>query len=206
MNVNDIKSPTVYPEDLLTAIFQKQHELATKYLDIEEDNGLLQTRDFPINIHDAKGQARFKDFCWRITEEIAEAMEAWDEGDMTHFQEELADSFHFFVEAMLLVDFFPDRTLQFWFETAKLGTNVDSINDGMSQFIVNLGLVCNCLKNKPWKKSQMMTDEAKFKFRLKKAFGSFIDFMYVSGFTAETLYDMYFRKNQVNHFRQESNY
>ena len=106
MNVNDAEKETIVG-DQLEAIFARQKELMSKYEEIESKNGLLQTKDIPVNINDAKGQARLKDFAWRITEEIGEAMNClknkpWKqtqiETDEVHYLEEIVDAFHFFIE------------------------------------------------------------------------------------------------------------
>ena len=46
-----------------------------KYEHIEEANGMLETKDVPVDIDSRKGQARLKNFAWRFTEELAEALE-----------------------------------------------------------------------------------------------------------------------------------
>ena len=124
--------------DKLDLIFSRQRELMEKYHEIEKANGLLQTEDVPVNIHDAAGQARLKDFAWRVTEELGEAM--------------------------------------------------------------------NTLKNKPWKQSQMLTDETHYLEEIADAFHFFIELCILSGLDAQSLFDIYFDKSAVNKFRQRSNY
>lgn len=218
MNVNNYESPVERPQDMLPEIFRYQHRLAVKYVDIERSNGLLQTADMPINLNDNKGQARIKDMFWRCTEEIAESLEAMDEKDWTHFYEELADAMHFLVEACLLADYHPyplspKDSLEYLFDTSKVNQppNTDCIATELvelhvTSFVKAAGLACNCLKNKPWKQSHMVTDADKFYKKLDKAFKAFITLCKVSGFSAEGLYNMYMRKNQVNQFRQRSGY
>ncbi|MDE2098833.1 MAG: hypothetical protein KGL39_16390 [Patescibacteria group bacterium] len=123
---------------MLRIIFGRQRNLMAKYEGIEESNGLLQTHDIPVDLNSAKGQARLKDFAWRVTEELGEAM--------------------------------------------------------------------NCLKNKPWKQSQMLTDIDHYLEEIADAFHFFVELCILSGIDAEKLYDLYFRKSEVNHFRQRSNY
>jgi hypothetical protein len=139
MNVEDIKDVDIpVGEDMLVSIFKKQKKLMEKYHHIEKNNGLLQTELCPVNIDDAKGQARLKDFAWRITEELGEAM--------------------------------------------------------------------NCLKNKPWKQTQMETDVTHYIEEVIDAFHFFIELCILSGMDAEDLYRMYFKKSEVNLFRQRSKY
>lgn len=137
MNVNDAKEEKV-DGDLLRAIFDRQKSLMEKYHVIEKGNGLLQTEDCPVNLNDAKGQARLKDFAWRITEEIGEAM--------------------------------------------------------------------NCLKNKPWKQTQIETDVAHYQEELIDGLHFYVELLILSGFDADSAAQMYFKKSQVNQFRQRSKY
>ena len=89
--------------DKLQAIFTRQKELMEKYHHIEASSGLLQTEDCPVNLDDKRGQARLKDFSWRITEEIGEALDAlYVEQDQTHYIEELIDGLHFLTELTIL--------------------------------------------------------------------------------------------------------
>lgn len=110
MNVNDIEKEEV-TSDKLEAIFKRQQELMRKYHVIEMKNGLLQTHSVPVDKDSRHGQARLKDFAWRITEELGEAMNClknkpWKqthiETDAVHYEEEIADAFHFFIELCIL--------------------------------------------------------------------------------------------------------
>lgn len=123
MNITDVKF--VKPlteneeedEDMLRQIFRKQFDLMAKYHEIEEKNGCLITPDVPVDLHSHKGQHRLKDFAWRVTEEMGEAMNClknkpWKvtpmATDVQHFREEIADAFHFFVELCILAGIGPD--------------------------------------------------------------------------------------------------
>jgi hypothetical protein len=204
MNVNDFSSTVEYPEDLLKSIFEHQHALAEKYIPIEKKNGLCLYDQIPGDIDDAKCQARIKDMSWRCVEEVAEAMEAYQVYDEVHFQEELADALHFLIEKYLLCGFYPTKSLE---EHELPGYMIDyDIEHRVSRFTVACGLTCNCLKNKPWKQSQILTDKDKFFRFLEVEFDQFISLCYSAGYNAKSLYDMYIRKNQVNQFRQRSNY
>lgn len=137
VNVKDVE--VEFPEgDMLENVFSRQRELMETYHHIERKNGLLQTEDVPVDLHSAQGQARLKDFAWRVTEEIGEAM--------------------------------------------------------------------NCLKNKPWKQTQMLTDEVHYIEELVDAFHFFVELCILSGLSAEDLFRMYFSKSEVNKFRQRSQY
>ena len=137
MNIKDVETP-VNMGDMLCSIFRRQMELMKKYHPIEKSNGLLITEDVPVDLDDKLGQQRLKDFAWRVTEELGEAM--------------------------------------------------------------------NCLKNKPWKQTHMETDKEHFYEEIADAFHFFIELCIIAGLDAEKLYDLYFRKSEVNKFRQRSKY
>ena len=63
-----------------------------------------------------------------------------------------------------------------------------------------------CLKNKPWKETPMTTDTSHFFEEISDAFHFFIEFCITAGLDAETLYQVYFAKHDVNRFRQRSRY
>lgn len=70
----------------------------------------------------------------------------------------------------------------------------------------HLNIARNFLKNKPWKQSQMMTNELGFQEEIVKGFISMMGLFFIMGITDSDLYFMYFRKNLTNRFRQKSNY
>lgn len=198
MNIQDIAKVEDYPTDLLQAIFDKQKQLMEKYHHIESKNGLLQTPDVPVDLHCRFGQARIKDFAWRMTEEFTEATDA--KHDREHYLEELIDGLHFLVELFILSDFHPGETLHQWF------TNLAGQTAEPYQVIERIGCACNTLKQKPWKSSHMLTDVAKFQSHLLEAWEAFVRLMITEGLTPEDVYDLYFRKSEVNTFRIRSNY
>lgn len=141
VNINDIddfvSEVPLDDEDMLRAIFRRQAELKKKYDEIEKKNG-FHVPDGVANLDDAHDQHYLKDFAWRITEEVGEAM--------------------------------------------------------------------NCLKNKPWKQSQMATDKEHFVEELVDGFHFYVELLINVGLTAEDLYNLYCKKNRVNQFRQRSGY
>lgn len=217
MNINHATVEEV-TGDKLQAIFTRQKSLMDKYHDIELKSGLLQTEDCPVNLDDKRGQARIKDFSWRVTEELGEALDAKATKD--HYQEELIDGLHFLTELTILAGkdyhnllpegtalYFKDR-LEDLVENAKecISQNGDNLNYWVSKFIENLGMMCNCLKNKPWKQSMMKTDRNAFYGRLADIWVCYITILVVSGMDADSIVTTYLKKSQVNQFRQRSNY
>ena len=139
MNITHAKKETTNKESL-KAIFERQRELMEKYHDIELKSGLLQTEDCPVNLDDKRGQARIKDFSWRITEEIGEALDALEneegEAALLHFHEELIDGLHFLTEMTILTgyDISEKHTLK---ELIEQGTYRDcyTLNDLVSDHV-----------------------------------------------------------------------
>ena len=217
MNINDINEEVLIPithEGVWKEIFDKQMKLAQKYKDIENMGDLLETTH--NNVDTLKGQKWIKDFAWRVTEELAEAWEAWElavamkkEKDivpektnmyMEHFHEELADALHFLVELSIIAGY--DSNIVPNIE----GNPFTDENTHPWRTVYYLGLLCNTLKNKPWKQTQMLTDRPKFEEYLKLSWESLLYILYHKMISRESIYLYYFKKNKVNQFRQRSKY
>ena len=193
--------------DKLEAIFARQRELMEKYHDIELRSGLMQTEDCPVNLDDKRGQARIKDFAWRVTEEVGEALDAYCQGDMVHFKEELIDGLHFLTELTILSDVKLNNTLEelIEFNEPSYEPDYNMLAKAITDLVMELGMMCNCLKNKPWKQTNMVTDKVMFNVQLGKVWNRYIRIlcMYMD---ADEITNTYLRKSQVNKFRQRSNY
>lgn len=209
VNINDIDSPEM-SENKLEAIFSKQRELMGKYHHIERKNGFYVPSRVPVNLHDAQDQHKLKDFAWRVTEELGEALEATDLGhEKAHNWEELADALHFLTEMSILCGYQPQYSLEMLFSKVARSVDEDLNQDPtyLTGLVVKqLARACNCLKNKPWKQTQMLTDTAHFMNCIDATWMCFILLCHCSGINAEIMYDLYFRKSEVNKFRQRSLY
>lgn len=219
MNINHAVEEKIQG-DMLKAIFDRQKSLMGKYHDIEAKSGLLQTPDCPVNLDDKRGQARIKDLSWRVTEELGEALDAKNKNQNDHYQEELIDGLHFLTELTILAGkdydtlmdevspYCPDRLRQLVEDAQDLMLyyGSDRLDFWVTQFIEDIGMMCNCLKNKPWKQSMMKTDREAFYTKLNGTWCSYITILVVSGMTAEDIANTYLKKSQVNQFRQRSNY
>ena len=64
----------------------------------------------------------------------------------------------------------------------------------------------NFLKNKPWKQSQMMTNESAYQEEIVKSFILFLGTLNIMGVNGSNLYYIYFKKNKINQFRIKSKY
>ena len=210
MNITHAKKEKTNKESL-RAIFDRQKELMEKYHDIEFKSGLIQTEDCPVNLDDKRGQARIKDFAWRITEEVGEALDAIEnesgESALLHFHEELVDGLHFLTEMTILTGYdLPEyTTLKDLIEEGSY-RDCYTLNDLVSDHVMYLGMMCNCLKNKPWKQSMMKTNKENFYKHLKLVWSNYIAILTSQDLTEEEITDLYLRKSQVNQFRQRSNY
>lgn len=80
------------------------------------------------------------------------------------------------------------------------------IKDGTYRCVEEIAEATNCLKNKPWKTTPVATDQMHYYEEMADAFHFFIRWCIISGVTAEGLYKLYFKKSEVNKFRQRSNY
>lgn len=70
----------------------------------------------------------------------------------------------------------------------------------------HINIARNFLKNKPWKQTQMLTQEAAFQGELVRGFILLMGYLAILGGDAGLVYYLYFKKNLVNRFRIESKY
>lgn len=223
MNIDDVIKKIEIPEEpIIVAIFNHHRELMKKYDVIERKNGYYVPNP-PYNLEDTKVQQRIKDMFWRVTEELAEAIETippefqlfewvqfWDTyPDIRHFFEELADALHFLVEASILVRL-SLKEIQF----NTLSDNYRSLSgfshkvtmEIIAAIIFKMGIAANTFKNKPWKLTQMPTDIVKFKKQLVDVWEHFINLWKYLGCNQKQVYIFYAKKNLVNQWRQKTNY
>lgn len=211
MNVEDVTAMPggdAIPEDRLEAIFHYHRKLVDKYSDIERRNGLgrgLLPETFDVD--DPRCQYVMKDFAWRVVEEVGEALDALSRCESTHAYEELADGFHFLVELCEMIGI-EAEAFPHYSGLDRLGTLFLPVpqSPSLRQLIKSLGMAMNCLKNKPWKQTHFSTDEANLRSNVMSAVRAYVMFAHSQGMSSAALFDMYFRKNQVNHFRIESGY
>lgn len=230
--LSDAPNPSNYDTlDRLEIIFNLQYDLMGKYEKIEERNGLLQTDLFPVNLHDKRGQARLKDFAWRVSEELGEALEAFvlHPDIPEHYNEEVADALHFLTEFTLLSGLsstnlrqlidpllpkeyqipIDDKLSLLYFFTGmeyKPFRDYNELTWATGRVVEKLALACNCLKNKPWKQSQMKTDVGKFQLKVLDIWVAFIGLCITADIPEEELFNLYLGKHSVNNFRIRSNY
>lgn len=215
MNVDDVEKVEVEGDGLM-AIFARQCELMDKYHEIEVRNGtgyanVQPSEDRSVDLHDRHAQMLLKDFAWRVTEEITEATVAMRDHPAIpqHAQEEAADALHFLVELMILSRVAPDEQMDMagWFSDELSATDLTWPSGTGYAVIEALGEAMNCLKQKPWKQTHILTDQDRYRGYILQAFRQFPAFAHGVGIlTPDAMLDMYFRKSEVNKFRQRSNY
>lgn len=199
MNINDFEADEFNKESWLDEVFARQTGVMLKYQEIE---GMP---NWPFNINTRESQKWIKDFLWRTTEELMESLEAYKNLDMDHTIEELADGLHFLTELCILAG--KDSKWAFDSLTGNNTYNIAGSTIGCyTEAVYWLGMVGNTLKNKPWKQTEMLTDENKFDSCLRNAFYALIEVFKEHGKVEEDIYNYYTRKNKVNQFRQRSNY
>lgn len=210
MNINDFDAPDFTPE-WLKDIFERQTGLIEKYKDIEK------MPDWPLTINSREGQKWIKDFLWRVSEELGESYEALEfaskagdddeklEAHHVHQIEELIDALHFLVELVLLVGKDWKWAREQLDREDKL-PSISSAEGAYWQVSYYLGMIGNTLKNKPWKQTEMPTDEEKFFLNLGNSFRALFNCLAYVGADEKTAYNYYCRKHQVNQFRQRSAY
>lgn len=72
--------------------------------------------------------------------------------------------------------------------------------------IYELNISRNILKCRPWKQTQVMTKELDFQYSLVKSFYLYMGFLGIQGFSEESIYRLFFKKQRLNLWRQASNY
>ena len=176
-------------------IFRLQSELEFKY----EPETKEIFDNFDIDCY--SDQEFFKKRCWRITEELCEAIEAIDNKEESHINEELLDGFNFLIELESLYGFkIEDLDMG---SSAAMGNG--TLKEGILSVIAELGLAANCLKNRAWRQSQYMVDLYVFERRLKNVFNLYINLMRKRMSDKEIL-DNWSLKYQVNNFRLQTRY
>jgi hypothetical protein len=212
MNVDDVKEVPPFTDEAIFHIYTRQAELMDKYHEIEKLNGFPRP-DVPVDLDDRFGQALLKDFAWRVTEELTESTEALDI-DLHHAREEAADALHFLIELFILVGFPPQElanrlnmtTMQLLEDNVWIQHTTTSERLAAYACVEELGKAMNCLKQKAWKQTHVLTDHNRFHNHLALAFVKFCEYCATIKHTPESLFNYYFKKSEVNKFRQRSAY
>ena len=154
-----------------------------------------------------------KDFLWRITEEIGEALEADTvDHNLPKIHEELADALHFiagFGIVMSISEDFVSGFQEFTYDNKpKERPKVEAqlAAPSICLFIQALGVMGNTMKMKPWKQTDVLTDLKYARFCYRKLVKRFLEMADAFGLGLPILWDLYYRKSEVNLFRIQSKY
>lgn len=191
MNIRDF-TPKIYS---YAEIFARQKEL--KFMFEPESKSIFAEFD----IDTFEDQETFKKYCWRITEELMEALECID--DHIHLREELIDGLNFLMELYILcgVDInlleFPPKNIM---HSSK------PLEDRILHVIYGLGMAANVLKNRQWRQSQYLVDMYVFEPRVMRLWAHYFQIFYCLGMNGKDIKALWSLKYQVNLFRIKSNY
>lgn len=195
MNIKDFKESTLreWPE-----IFTLQREVNEAF----DPNFAEAAENFDISYHG--DQEIFKHYCWCITEELMEALEAVELEEPTHITEELTDALNFTIQLCDLYgwtaeDVFGDR---FHIDCAAAG----SLREAVLDAVYHIGITANCLKNRQWRESQYLVDLYEFENRFAKVMPMIIRTFKAIGVPENEIRRLWDLKYQVNKFRIDSRY
>jgi len=223
MDSRDVKTKYEGPLSL-QLMWDKQKELVNHYQKIE---GLPS---YPINLDTRESQALMKDFVSRVVEELAESHEAHLQGHEWGAIEEIADAFHFILEAMIFTEPNLDswlkleQGLQLCDETHQLDGILESVpryykevlrkpDDQLSSLVdwywsvtYYLNIARNNLRNKPWKQTAILAQKADFKRNIWKGFVTLVQGTHHLNMSSSMIVEQYLNKNTINLFRIKSKY
>lgn len=216
MNILDYEADEFNKDTWLKDMYDRQYKVYEKYKEIEgmpSEFKSIQTRET---------QKWMKDFINRINEEVAESYESIrnpetsvviekrsEDGEFTmvdiHRSEELADALHFYLE-LLIITGHDAKWLEEKYANYQKRVYSDFIELNYWEVSYQLGMLGNCLKLKPWKQDEVLTDVNKVETQLAEVFYALLNCFAANGNTEEDIYSLYTRKNKVNKFRQNSGY
>jgi dimeric dUTPase (all-alpha-NTP-PPase superfamily) len=208
----------------LTAIFEAQRVLLHTFHAIEFTNGFKIQSGIPVDINDPHDQLRLKEFAWRVTEEIGEAvMAAKALGTKSEsFLEEVSDALHFLVELSIISGITPSMLHPSINPDAVKGDALTTLFDhvrihrgnvllhtadpceSLLRVVVGLTRAMNLLKNRPWKQSLKTTDAGDFRYYLLDVWEEFILACLTAHISADELHRLYFQKHRINQERQKT--
>lgn len=203
VNVNSFNAEAK-PDNILREIFNKQKELMDKYW----------TKPVWDEIDTLKGAQEIRKYSKYTCEELAEAYEA--KANRDHMEEELIDALHFLVEKLQIANLTFDKILAYsWQKEENIWKNVKSCAEDWWMEEIEFyfrkaaywtNIPDNRLRNKEWKNEQIATNREQFYTECSNGFFAFLIALRNLGLNEDKLRDLYSRKNQVNHFRINSNY
>ena len=169
----------------LPFIEEKQMEIMFQYEPSEKE----VFENFDIDVYE--DQEVFKKYCWRVVEELTEALE--DTKHPQHYKEEITDAFNFLIELYNLygwkVSDFPTIFQEGYPDPPAFNEKV--AEDFSLKVIKSIGLAANLLKNRKWRQSQYLVDLYIFEKRLQKIWTDFEYLLYYTGISQDELFDQW---------------
>lgn len=185
-------------------IFKRHHELMIEFESVEEKNGLLLHNSIPVDLNSKKGQASIRTTAWRITEEVCEAIQADYRLDRPAFREEVADILSFLIELMILCGITAEEVSESisGYRLSDMTVIESDKDNAWLDFILELGVTMNLLKNKPWSlRDRPLRATESFHKGMLRVFRRFIQAAKNNKISVEDLMESYIAKNLINHDR-----
>jgi len=215
MNILDYKSEN-HDSDVLSALFKKIKELVYFYKEFEVN---IKDLSLPVDIDTFEGQQAMKDFLEiRVVEELMEMRQAVIENDrIEHVYEEVADSLNFLIASYVLygwdetkfknLDTLYSEREKICFDLQNEEGSFVKLDRHIMNVVYQIGITCNKLKIRPWKKSQHLTDMLIFEERFEELFYRFFNLIFDAvHLSPEKLWDVFSKKVQCNKFRIDTGY
>jgi hypothetical protein len=208
MNVSDYKDNKEYVkymvQGIIAGMFKMLDSLIDAYVKIEGENDPQN----PYNIHrnldinNTRDQLIIKILSQRVMEELGEMKMAESEGNWEHVKEEFEDALIFATEMMILLGVHPDQ----FNEDEIFEDNYTMTFENRLCVYEYLTSATNCLKNKSWKKDQVLVDEKAFWRRILKFYAYLLMLGQAIMKSKIDVFVYFYAKWATNKFRQISNY
>ena len=217
MNINEIKiSDDIQFDNIFDFVLSKQAILMKKYW-----KHVLWKE-----IHTEEGQKELRLFTKYTMEEIAEAMEELyikeneidknqpfleilKDDSYIHFIEEIIDSLHFITEKCLLSGLDSYKTISRYKTYTKNKRNLKNLDEFkvlVTDIMYKINITDNFLRNKEWKRTNVVTNVELYLEGLIDAYFTFYDMLYSLWLDDKLIAFIYSKKHEVNNFRIRSNY
>lgn len=85
-------------------------------------------------------------------------------------------------------------------------TGQHMIKERLYNCMIEIAEVVDCMKNKAWKQTMVKTDVRHLMEEMVDALHFYVEACILIGIKPKDLYELYFRKSEVNKFRQRSKY
>lgn len=196
--------------------FKELYKYAKKqFILYEKLEGIEDWKAYDFSIDCSEDQMKFKDMIQiRFIEELTEASKSMDEPD-EHFWEEIGDAINFFLSSFVMLGINLNKLQnpeELLYNDIK-NTNKIMVKPTYKRFsiwvypvIENVGYLCNLLKNRPWTQSNFLVSMVDFDERLNLLWKSFWVFLGNMKIQPKDVFELFWRKYQVNLFRIKTGY